>query len=176
MSRPAECYAQAMLELQYPMDVVEQAQAIWECCPALSEALTNPTISIPEKVTRLHCSYIGFVVRKVFPEAVQNLLCVLCKNAETADVPEIFQAFYEKKRQSESCVHAVVEYVTPLTEAQQEGLKQFAMKVTGKQQAVLTMQKNPALRGGFVLRIGDLVYDRSLRNTLKTLQKKLAGQ
>lgn len=44
MSRPAECYAQAMLELQYPMDVVEQAQAIWECCPALSEALTNPTI------------------------------------------------------------------------------------------------------------------------------------
>ena len=50
------------------------------------------------------------------------------------------------------------------------------MKVTGKQQAVLTMQKNPALRGGFVLRIGDLVYDRSLRNTLKTLQKKLAGQ
>ena len=107
---------------------------------------------------------------------VQNLLCVLCKNAETADVPEIFQAFYEKKRQSESCVHAVVEYVTPLTEAQQEGLKQFAMKATGKQQAVLTMQKNPALRGGFVLRIGDLVYDRSLRNTLKTLQKKLAGQ
>lgn len=167
MSRPAECYAQAMLELQYPMDVVEQAQSIWECCPALSEALTNPTISIPEKEA---------VVRKVFPEAVQNLLCVLCKNAETADVPEIFQAFYEKKRQSESCVHAVVEYVTPLTEAQQEGLKQFAMKVTGKQQAVLTMQKNPALRGGFVLRIGDLVYDRSLRNTLKTLQKKLAGQ
>ena len=160
MSRPAECYAQAMLELQYPMDVVEQAQAIWECCPALSEALTNPTISIPEKEA---------VVRKVFPEAVQDLLCVLCKNAETADVPEIFQAFYEKKRQSESCVHAVVEY-------QQEGLKQFAMKVTGKQQAVLTMQKNPALRGGFVLRIGDLVYDRSLRNTLKTLQKKLAGQ
>ena len=100
MSRPAECYAQAMLELQYPMDVVEQAQAIWECCPALSEALTNPTISIPEKEA---------VVRKVFPEAVQNLLCVLCKNAETADVPEIFQAFYEKKRQSESCVHAVVE-------------------------------------------------------------------
>ena len=97
-------------------------------------------------------------------------------SAESADVPEIFQAFYEKKRQSESCVHAVVEYVTPLTEAQQEGLKQFAMKVTGKQQAVLTMQKNPALRGGFVLRIGDLVYDRSLRNTLKTLQKKLAGQ
>ena len=46
MSRPAECYAQAMLELQYPMDVVEQAQAIWECCPALSEVLTNPTISI----------------------------------------------------------------------------------------------------------------------------------
>ena len=125
------------------------------------------SISIPEKEA---------VVRKVFPEAVQNLLCVLCKNAETADVPEIFQAFYEKKRQSESCVHAVVEYVTPLTEAQQEGLKQFAMKVTGKQQAVLTMQKNPALRGGFVLRIGDLVYDRSLRNTLKTLQKKLAGQ
>lgn len=107
---------------------------------------------------------------------MQNLLCVLCKNAETADVPEIFQAFYEKKRQSESCVHAVVEYVTPLTEAQQEGLKQFAMKATGKQKAVLTMQKNPALRGGFVLRIGDLVYDRSLRNTLKTLQKKLAGQ
>ena len=52
MSRPAECYAQAMLELQYPMDVVEQAQAIWECCPALSEALTNPTISIPRSEER----------------------------------------------------------------------------------------------------------------------------
>ena len=69
MSRPAECYAQAMLELQYPMDVVEQAQAIWECCPALSEALTNPTISIPEKVTRLHCSYIGFEEQNIVLQA-----------------------------------------------------------------------------------------------------------
>ena len=69
MSRPAECYAQAMLELQYPMDVVEQAQAIWECCPALSEALTNPTISIPEKVTRLHCSYIGFEEQDIVLQA-----------------------------------------------------------------------------------------------------------
>ncbi len=167
MSSPAECYAQAMLELQYPMETVKAAQEIWECCPALSEALTNPTISVPEKEA---------VVRNVFPKALQELFCVLCKNTEADYVPEIFQAFYEKKRQAEDCVHAVVEYVTPLTEEQQAGIRQFAMKVSGKQQAVLTMQENPALRGGFILRIGDLVYDRSLRHTLKNLQKKLAGQ
>lgn len=167
MSRPAECYAQAMLELQYSMETVKTAQAVWECCPALSETLTNPTISFPEKEA---------VVRKVFPKELQELFCVLCKNAEAAYVPEIFQAFYEKKRQADNCVHAVVEYVTPLTEEQQAGIRQFAKKISGKQQAVLTLQENPALRGGFVLRIGDLVYDRSLRYTLKTLQKKLAGQ
>lgn len=167
MSRPAECYAQAMLELQYSMETVKIAQAVWECCPALSEALTNPTIPLSEKEA---------VVRKGFPKELQALFCVLCKNAEAAYVPEIFQAFYEKKRQAENCVHAIVEYVTPLTKEQQAGIRQFARKVSGKQQAVLTLQENPALRGGFVLRIGDLVYDRSLRYTLKNLQKKLAGQ
>lgn len=134
MSCLAECYAQAMLELQYPMETVKAAQKIWECCPALSEALTNPTISVPEKEA---------VVRKVFPKALQELFCVLCKNTEADYVPEIFQAFYEKKRQAENCVHAVVEYVTPLTEEQQAGIRQFSMKVSGKQQAVLTMQENP---------------------------------
>lgn len=165
MSRPAETYAQAMLELQYPMETVKAAQAVWECCPALPTALTNPTISLPEKEA---------IIRKVFPKELQALFCVLCKNAEAAYIPEIFQAFYEKKRQAENCAHAIVEYVTPLTEEQQAGIRAFAKKVSGKQQAVLTLQENPALRGGFVLRIGDLVYDRSLRYTLKALQKKIS--
>ena len=165
MSQPTETYAQAMLELQYPMETVKTAQAVWECCPALPAALTNPTIPLLEKEA---------IIRKVFPKELQALFCVLCKNAEATYIPEIFQAFYEKKRQAENCVHAVVEYVTPLTEEQQAGIRAFAKKVSGKQQAVLTLQENPALRGGFVLRIGDLVYDRSLRYTLKALQKKIS--
>jgi F-type H+-transporting ATPase subunit delta len=167
MSHPAECYAQALLELQYPTKTVEAAQAVWESCPALSEALTNPTISIPEKEA---------VIRNVFSKEMQPFFCTLCRNAETAYAPEIFQAFYEKKRQAEGCAHAVVEYVTPLTAEQQEGMRRFAQKVSGKQQVVLTLQENPDLMGGFVLRIGDFVYDRSVRYRIKSLRKKLAGQ
>lgn len=167
MSRTAQSYAKALMELHYTGKDIRQVQQLWECCPLLGEMLSSPIVSLAEKEA---------VIRKVFPERLQSFFCVLCRNTAIDCVPEMIQAFYETERQQNDCALAVVEYVTPLTETQQEGMKQIARKYSGKQEIMLSLRRNPDLLGGFVLRIGDFVYDRSVRHTLKILHKQLAGQ
>ena len=52
-------------------------------------------------------------------------------------------------------------------------MKKMICAKTGKPQVQLDQKQNPALLGGFILHIGDDTYDRSMRTTVRNLQKSL---
>lgn len=167
MSRPSECYAQALLELGISVEAIRQAHQVWNATPLLEQMLCNPTVTAAEKKA---------VLEKIMPKELLAFFCQLCGNAEAALAPEIFQSFYEKERKQRNCILAVVEYVTPLTQKQQEGLKAYAKKISGADCVELELQENQALMGGFILHVEDNVYDRSVRSTINALRNTLAGQ
>jgi F-type H+-transporting ATPase subunit delta len=69
-------------------------------------------------------------------------------------------------------VRAHVTSAQPLGAAELERVRQSLAKRTGKQ-VILEASVDPALIGGLVARVGDLVLDGSVRTQLGTLRDKL---
>jgi F-type H+-transporting ATPase subunit delta len=67
-----------------------------------------------------------------------------------------------------------VKSARPLSEAQQERLRRALGARLGREVA-LEIQVEPALLGGLVAQVGDLVFDGSLRTQLRQLRISLAS-
>ncbi len=80
---------------------------------------------------------------------------------------------FTKKIKSVRRIRATVEYVTPLTEEQKTRIIELVKNKTGYKEVDLNLVENKELIGGFVLRAGNLRYDRSAANEVKQLRREL---
>jgi F-type H+-transporting ATPase subunit delta len=85
------------------------------------------------------------------------------------DLPAAYRALEMTARGE---VEAVAETAHPLGEAELRSLEALAGRLSGKQ-VQLTTALRPELLGGVRLRIGNVLYDGSLRQSLEQLQQKL---
>lgn len=88
-------------------------------------------------------------------------------------VPAIVEAYRALSDTREGVVEAHVRSAQPLTDDERAALQRALTGRTGR--AVrLVADVDPALIGGLVVRVGDRVYDRSLRHQLEQLREQLA--
>lgn len=160
----AVSYAAVLLDLDVAPEMVAEAEQTFRTYPQLTDVLSNPTISEAEKFV---------VIDRLFPQPLQRYLHVVCRNERMDSILEIFSEYHSMERQRRHCTHAVLEYVTPLTDAQLSAMKKMVCAKTGNPEVQLELRRNPALLGGFLLQIGDDTYDRSVRRTIRDLQKSL---
>ncbi|MFR2444089.1 MAG: ATP synthase F1 subunit delta [Ruminococcus sp.] len=160
----AVSYAAVLLDLDVAPEMVAEAEQTFRTYPQLTDVLSNPTISEAEKFA---------VIDRLFPQPLQRYLHVVCRNERMDSILEIFSEYHSMERQRRHCAHAVLEYVTPLTDAQLSAMKKMVCAKTGNSEVQLELRRNPALLGGFLLQIGDDTYDRSVRRTIRDLQKSL---
>ena len=160
----AVSYAAVLLDLDVAPEMVAEAEQTFRTYPQLTDVLSNPTISEAEKFA---------VIDRLFPQPLQRYLHVVCRNERMDSILEIFSEYRSMERQRRHCAHAVLEYVTPLTDAQLSAMKKMVCAKTGDPEVQLELRQNPALLGGFLLQIGDDTYDRSVRRTIRDLQKSL---
>lgn len=156
--------AAVLLTLGVPAADLSQTEEIFSAYPGLTEVLGNPTISETEKFR---------VIDRLFPSSVQSFLKVICRSGQIAMISEIMAEYHNLDRQQKQCAYATLEYVTPLTDAQLAAMKQLVCAKTGKPEAELELHRNPALLGGFLLRIGDETFDRSVRRSILKMRKSL---
>lgn len=164
MNQAETSYAAVLMTLPNVSEAVPDAETAFQICPQLRDALGNPTIPETEKFA---------VIDRIFPESLHTFLKVVCRNGQISSILEIFSEYHVLERQQQQCAHAVLEYVTPLTQAQLSAMKQMICAKTGKATVQLEQRQNPALVGGFVLHIGDDTYDRSVRSIARNLHKSL---
>ncbi len=69
-------------------------------------------------------------------------------------------------------VSATITSAKPLDPAQISSITAALEKLSGKKVDV-TRKEDPALLGGVVAKVGDVVYDGSLRTQLRTLREEL---
>ena len=160
----AVSYAAVLLDLDVAPEMVAEAEQTFRTYPQLTDVLSNPTISEAEKFA---------VIDRLFPQPLQRYLHVVCRNERMDSILEIFSEYHSMERQRRHCAHAVLEYVTPLTDAQLSAMKKMVCAKTGNPEVQLELRRNPALLGCFLLQIGDDTYDRSVRRTIRDLQKSL---
>jgi F-type H+-transporting ATPase subunit delta len=106
---------------------------------------------------------------------IRNFLLVIADNRRTHLIPEIAAAFQQVLRQRQGVAEAEISSAAELTTAQKRELAATLERLTGK-----TIEPkyslDPALLGGAVVRIGDTIYDGSLRTRLNEMRARLAAE
>ncbi len=151
-------------------EVDEDVQLIHESLEGsreLVQVFESPTISREKKTAIVKSLFDG----KVRPITLRFLDLLIEKEREDV-FPGIVEAYGNLRDEENGIVEAQVRTAMPLGEAERQEVVARLEKMTGKTvRPVITV--DPALIGGVVIRIGDVVYDGSVRNQLDTLRERL---
>lgn len=137
---------------------------------AFSAYLNRPELTAEQQVNVI----VGTTSDSLQSKSVANFLTLLAENDRLSLLPEIALEFEQLKAQNQNQTDVVIESAFPLTEAQKQLLvdrlaKRFNSSINA------TVEVNPALIAGVVIRAGDQVIDDSARNKLEKMRTSLTA-
>ena len=106
---------------------------------------------------------------------LRNFLFVVVDHQRAHVLPEMIRAFQEVVRQRQGIAEAEVSSAVELSAAQKAELAFTLERLTGKR-VETKYSLEPGLLGGAVVRIGDTIYDGSLRSRLNEIRARLAAE
>jgi F-type H+-transporting ATPase subunit delta len=150
---------------------LSEISAAYQESPELRNFFSSPAVPREAK----HGVAEKLVARIGASKILRNFLFVIIDHRRTQAIPEIAQAFQEVIQQRQGLAQAEVLSATPLNEPQKAKLLQALERLTGKKiQPTYSLQSD--LLGGAVVRIGDTIYDGSLKNRLNRMRQHLAAE
>jgi len=106
---------------------------------------------------------------------IRNFLFVVIDHQRTQLLPEIFESFQNVVRERQGVAEAEIFSPTALSEAQKKEMTQALERLTGKR-VEAKFSLDTRLLGGAMVRVGDTIYDGSLRKRLNVLREQLAAE
>jgi F-type H+-transporting ATPase subunit delta len=134
---------------------------------AFSAYLNRPELTPAEQV-----SVFAKVLGENKTQEVSNFLTLLADNDRLALLPEIETEYELLKSQNNNTVDVVIESAFPVTSVQEQLLAQ-ALEKKFNAAVNVTVEVNPALIAGVVIRAGDQVIDDSALNKLEKMRTRL---
>ena len=135
----------------------------------LGNALTNPAIRRSDRRKVID----GLLQTIGVQTASRNLVYILLDGERMATLPAISRALDEMIEAKAGRVTAEVVSAKPLDPSQLSQINAALEKLSGKKVSVTTRQ-DPELLGGVVAKVGDTVYDGSLRTQLRAIRDELS--
>ena len=139
--------------------------------PELKNALENPIFPVSKR--RLVLEDLARPLALSAP--VKNLLLLLLDKGRIAALPDIARAHRELVDEQAGRARATVTSAAPLDPGVEARLKGALEKHTGKT-VILDKKIDPALIGGAVAQVGDLVFDGSVKTQLEQIRQDLLSQ
>ena len=171
-------YANALADLALEQGAAEPAARQLESFGAayaqsaeLRTFLTSPAVSVEAK----HAVIEKINARLGANKIIRNFLFVIADHRRTALIPEIITAFRQVLRQRQGIAEAEISSAVELSAAEKKELLATLARLTGKK-IEPKYSLAPALLGGAVVRIGDTIYDGSLRSRLNQMRVRLAAE
>ena len=137
----------------------------------LRNVLANPAVERAAK----HGVIEKLAARLGASRIVRNFLLVMVDHQRTHLLPEIQQTFESVIRQRQGLAEAEVTSAAELSASQKTALEQTLERLTGKKIQAKYSQ-DAGLLGGAVVRIGDTIYDGSVRNRLNQMRARLSAE
>jgi F-type H+-transporting ATPase subunit delta len=164
MTVVSDNYAKVLFDMNYDEETVAEMRALLSDAE-LSKALESPFVRKKAK----HA-----IIDQLFPAPVRNYVKVMSDNGDVALAGEMFDAFDALQRDKRGAIKATFTYVTKPDDAQISKLKEKICAMYGKKEVELETKEDPAIVGGFVLRVGDTLLDRSIRTSIVRMQRHFA--
>ncbi len=171
----ARRYARALLQLGVDTGSFErvggEVQALAAALSSskdLAEVLTNPAFprSEREQVLRAIAERLGA------SQTVKNFARMLLDRERLVIMPDVARELSALIDEKAGRVKAIATAAIPLSSSEAEELTRALEKRSGKK-VELETRRDPNLLGGVVAKLGDTVYDGSLKTQLKRLQEHL---
>ncbi|MDJ0761882.1 MAG: ATP synthase F1 subunit delta [Myxococcota bacterium] len=150
---------------------VQNMADIWAGSEDLRITITNPLLRTSAKrqiwstiLSRLGISIIG-----------KNFFYLLFDKGRCAELPGIAREFSALSDRKENRLRAEIITATPLSDNVSYRLKAALQRRTGKM-VVMTKREDPDVLGGVITRVGDVMYDGSLKTQLKRMKEAMLGQ
>jgi F-type H+-transporting ATPase subunit delta len=140
-----------------------------EARPEVREALLDPALPAENK-KGLVSDVLG---DRANPVAV-NLIGLLIDLGRARDVGRILQELVVVSAEGREHALAEVRSAVPLDQAQRARLAEALSRATGRQ-VELRVVVDPSVVGGVVARIGDEIFDGSVRSRLREARERLTG-
>lgn len=171
----ARRYANALFELardKGELDRVEQELnrivETLERVPGLQEWLAAPAVDAEQKKALFAEHFTGL------SDWTKNLLFLLLDRGRQGLISRIAEEFKHLADDARGVAEAVVTSALPLTEREKEELANVFQKRLGKKLRISNVVDSDLL-GGLIVRIGDRLYDGSLKTKLIRFRQKLTG-
>jgi F-type H+-transporting ATPase subunit delta len=168
-------YAKALMELAGDGAVVPQMArdlrdfaTSWEQSRELRAAFENPSVKQQNRSAILR----DIAQQSGMNPQVRDLLLLLADRQRLRHVPEIADAFQGMAEARSGRVRAEITSATPLGAAYVSELERALRAVTGRE-VVIAQHVDASLIGGIVTRIGDQVFDGSIKSRLSELKGEL---
>jgi len=173
--RVARVYAQALLDAatkQHKADeVLEEYRELVDSAlrpnPQLAAFFANKTVNKEKKAELLRKLFTGRV-----SDLLANFLQVLSNHERLELLGPILQAYVELNNERARRVVVEVRSAVPLLDHQRERLAN-ELRQSLRLEPVLDARVDPDLLGGLVVRVGDWLYDASVKSRLETLRNQL---
>ncbi|MBM4167069.1 MAG: ATP synthase F1 subunit delta [Ignavibacteria bacterium] len=175
--RAAHRYALAVLdlatELQYVDSVADDFAMLNDAMQSsreLKNFFRSPIINRQKK---------KMIVNELFLKKVSkptmNFLSLIAAKGREELLPEIVEEFIKLNNVRHNLLNITVDSAVELTSSQKEQLIHHWERIT-KKSVRLQAIVDRALQGGFVVRVGDTVWDASVKRQLEMMWEKFTGE
>ena len=162
-----EIYGKILLDMPVEKEAIEESRRFLTEETAVLQALENPMIHREEKHR---------IIEKLFPLEMWSFVKVMSDNGHTGYAREMFKAYDDMIFAANGILPATFAYEAKPGGDQIDRLGKMLCARYGKQRVQWKMVEDPSLIGGFVLTVGDAVWDKSLRTSLDDMKRRFAAR
>lgn len=165
ISQRALNYAKILYSMKLQEEVLSSAKALLLEQSELMEALENPLVKKQEKEA---------VIDRLFHKEISSFIKVLCENNGVHLFDQIIEAYEEMELKQNNILKARLAYVVKPENEELVQIRKMLCDKYNKSGVVLELTEEPSLIGGYILYVGDTVYDKSIKGALSEMQKALS--
>lgn len=165
-------YAKIMRKLGIAENIVGRTDDILKSVSQIQSEFENPTVALDKK---------HHVIDMVFPSEIRDFLKLLCDKGDIRHWDDIVKAYRNTGVEKKGGFAVKLRYVTAPDKEQLRGMQAFVEKQYGSSieknalgEIAFEMEQDATLGGGFILEVGNEVYDWSTKGRMQQFQEKLS--
>lgn len=160
-------YAKTMRKLGIAENIVFRTEDILKSVPQIQEDFENPAVALEKK---------HHVIDMVFPSEIRDFLKLLCDNGDMQYWGEILKERRNTATEKKDGFSVKLRYVTAPDAAQLKGIQAFVQKqYKDSGEISFEMEEDASIGGGFILEVGNEVYDWSTKGRLQQFQERFSN-